>query len=73
MVDVRELKAQIKRVDTTQAKLAAAVKMNPSTLNRKLNNANGEKLTVKEALDIAKALKIQQSKLTEIFFASKLT
>lgn len=73
MVDVKELKAQLKRADTTQAELARVVDMDPSTLNRKINNEEGENLTVKEAFAIAEALKIPRNMLTKIFFASKLT
>lgn len=68
MVDVKELKAQLKRADTTQAELARVVDMDPSTLNRKINNEEGENLTVKEAFAIAEALKIPRNMLTEIFF-----
>jgi len=41
-------------------------------LNRKINNAEGETLTVKEAARIAETLKIPRDMLTNIFFASQL-
>lgn len=72
MIDVKEIKAQLKRAGMTQTELARSVKMDPSTLNRKINNAEGEKLTVKEATQIAETLKIPRDMLTNIFFTSIL-
>lgn len=40
MINVMELKAQLKRTGMTQADLAEKVGMNPSTLNRKINSIN---------------------------------
>lgn len=68
MIDTKEIKAQLKREGMTQAELARNVNMDPSTLNRKINNAEGEKLTVKEATRIAEVLKIPRDMLTNIFF-----
>lgn len=70
MINVMELKAQLKRTGMTQADLAEKVGMNPSTLNRKINSIEGETLTVKEATEIAKSLDIPKEKLTFIFFAN---
>ena len=70
MINVMELKAQLKRTGMTQANLAEKVGMNPATLNRKINNVEGETLTVKEATEIAKNLDIPKEKLTFIFFAN---
>lgn len=72
MVDTKEIKAQLKRAGMTQTELARMVEMDPSTLNRKINNAEGETLTVKEATNIAEMLKIPREILTDIFFASEL-
>ena len=72
MVDVKEIKAQLKRAGMTQTELARSVKMDPSTLNRKINNTEGETLTVKEATRIEETLNIPRDMLTNIFFASKL-
>ena len=55
MVNTREIKAQIRRVGTTQEELAKKLGINPSTLNRKINNEEGQQLTVKEATDMARA------------------
>lgn len=70
MINIMELKAQLKRTGMTQASLAEKVGMNPATLNRKINNVEGETLTVKEATEIAKSLDIPKEKLTFIFFAN---
>lgn len=72
MIDIKEIKAQLKRAGMTQAELARNVNMDPSTLNRKINNTEGETLTVKEATRIAETLKIPRDMLTNIFFASRL-
>lgn len=72
MIDVKEIKAQLKRAGMTQTDLARSVGVDPSTLNRKINNAEGETLTVKEAARIAETLKIPRDMLTNIFFASQL-
>ena len=72
MVDIKEIKAQLKRAGMTQTELARSVEMDPSTLNRKINNSEGETLTVKEATQIAETLKIPRDMLTNIFFASRI-
>ena len=71
MVNTRELKADIRRNGPTQEELARKIGMDPSTLNRKINNKQGV-LTVDEAQKIAEVLKIPNSKLLGIFFANKL-
>lgn len=69
MVNTREIKAQIRRVGMTQEELAKKLGINPSTLNRKINNEEGQQLTVKEATDMARALEIPRDQLLTIFFA----
>lgn len=69
MVNTREIKAQIRRAGTTQEELAKKLGINPSTLNRKINNEEGQQLTVKEATDMAHALEIPRDQLLTIFFA----
>ena len=46
--------------------------MNPSTFNRKINNENGETMTVKEANELSDILDIPRSQLATIFFAKEL-
>ena len=72
MINTREIKAQLKRVGMTQTELAKNIGVDPSTLNRKINNAEGENLTVKEATKIAESLEIPREMLTSIFFAEAL-
>ena len=72
MIDTREIKAQIRRKGTTQEELAKKIGINPSTLSRKINNENGQQLTVKEATDMANALEIPRDRLLSIFFASSV-
>lgn len=73
MVDVKEVKAQMLRKDVTQAELAKRIGMDPSTLNRKINNVEGENLTVKEVNRIVAALSLPRDSITSIFFATELT
>lgn len=72
MVRTNEIKAQMKRLGVTQETLARKMKMNPSTLNRKINNENGEKITVADVLKLADVLKIEKTELVGIFFDEEL-
>lgn len=67
MINTREIKAQMKRAGKTQAEIAHEVNMDPSTLNRKINNSTGKLLTVNEALRIAQALNIEGDSMRQIF------
>lgn len=73
MIKTNELKAQMKRMGITQEALAKKMAINPSTLNRKINNANGDKLTVAEANKLADVLCFSRAELVPIFFANELT
>lgn len=72
MVKTREIKAFMQRKGITQAELAAVIKINPSTLNRKINNESGERLTLKEAQKIADTLEIPDMERVNIFFAQNV-
>lgn len=72
MVRINEIKAQMKRLGITQKTLARKMKMNPSTLNRKINNENGNNITVAEVLKLADVLEIEKTELVKIFFAGEL-
>lgn len=72
MVNTSEIKASLKRNGMTQEILAKEMDMDPATLNKKINNAEGKNLTVKEACKIAEVLNIPREELTSIFFAQKL-
>ena len=69
MINTREIKAQIRRVGTTQEELAKKLGINASTLNRKINNEEGQYLTVKEATEMVRVLEIPNDQLLAIFFA----
>lgn len=69
MVNIREIKAQMTRKGMTQVALAEKLRINPATLNRKLNNEKGENLTVEEATKMAAILEIPNNELADIFFA----
>lgn len=71
MINTVELKAEIKRSGMTQEQLAREIGMDPSTLNKKINNKQSV-LSVDEAQKIAKILEIPQEKLIVIFFTSEL-
>lgn len=71
MVNTNELKAELKRNNITQEELAGKIGMNPSTLNKKINNKQSV-FTVEEANQIAIELNIQSEKLITIFFDKKL-
>lgn len=73
MVRTNEIKAQMKRVGLTQGTLAQKMKINPSTLNRKINNTSGDKITVAEANKLAEALQFPKTELINIFFVKELT
>lgn len=71
MINTAELKAEIKRSGMTQEQLAKEIGMNPSTLNKKINNKRSV-LSVDEAQKIVKILKIPKEKLVVIFFTPEL-
>lgn len=72
MVNTNLLKAKLKEKDLTQEDAAKKIGMNPSTFNRKINNEDGETMTVKEANDLSAILEIPRSQLAAIFFAKQL-
>lgn len=70
MLNVNKLKARMVELGYTQEKLASAMGLDTSTINRKINYSDGSKLTVCEACKIADILEIDNP--TEFFFTSKL-
>lgn len=72
MVNTNLLKAKLKEKGLTQEDAAKKIGMNPSTFNRKINNENGEAMTVKEANDLSDILEIPREQLVTIFFNKKL-
>lgn len=72
MILSNEIKAQMRRVGITQEQLAAKLKINAATLNRKINDSEGKNLSVKEALEMADALNLPSAMISTIFFAKDL-
>lgn len=68
MVKVNEIKAQMKRVGITQEKLAEKMGINQATLNRKVNNREGDNLTVKEVTNMVLILQFKRENITDVFF-----
>lgn len=69
MVNTKRLKAKLKEHGMTQEEAAKALGIDPSTFNRKINNENGDVITVREAEKISVLLLIPKSELSDIFFA----
>lgn len=72
MIRSNEIKAQMRRVGITQEQLAEKLNINAATLNRKINDPEGKNLSVKEALEMADALKLPSPMISAIFFAKDL-
>lgn len=72
MIRSNEIKAQMRRVGITQEQLADKLNINAATLNRKINDPEGKNLSVKEALEMADALKLPSAMISTIFFAKDL-
>lgn len=66
MINTQKIKAKMTEKKITQVQLAKLLGIDPSTLNRKINNKNGDNLTVKEVQKIMNILDINNS--TEYFF-----
>ena len=56
----------------TQEVLAEKMKLNPSTLNYKINSKSGEYLTISEVEELIDILEIPKSELSLYFFANQL-
>ena len=69
MVRTNEIKAQMKRKGMIQNDLAKQMEMDPSTLNRKINDTDGEKMTIKEVARMCKVLDLPMEQVADIFFA----
>lgn len=72
MIRKNSVQAQLKEVKMTQGELAREMGIDPATLSVKLSNEEGERLTVAEVTKMAKILKLDRTKLTDIFFAEEL-
>lgn len=72
MINLKAIKAGIRMAGITQKELAEKIGIDPATLSKKLNNEDGDTLTVKQANDIADALGIPQTSRGDIFFAPSI-
>lgn len=68
MVNTLKLKAKLKEKNLTQEELAKKLKINASTLNKKINNVSGNNLTIEEATNMKKILDIPDEAVNEYFF-----
>ena len=66
MINTQKIKAKMTEKKITQVQLAKLLGIDPSTLNRKINNKKGDNLTVKEVQKIMNILDINNP--TEYFF-----
>lgn len=70
MLNVQKVKGRMKEMNITQEQLAKRLKMNPSTLNRKINDPTGRLLSIAEAKEIKEYLAIEMP--DEYFFYTGL-
>ncbi len=66
MCNISKLKGKIAEKGMKQYELAEKIKVNKSTLNRKIKS--GENFTLGEAIRISKALSLTKEEAMEIFF-----
>lgn len=69
MIDVNKLKGRMKEKGFTQKTLSNELKVDISTLNRKINNKQGRYLTIEETQGIIDALQIENP--AEYFFCNR--
>lgn len=69
VVNIDNLKKEIKKRGMTVPAIANMLQLSPSTLYRKLQN-DGESLTVGEATQITNILSLSTKKANEIFFGN---
>lgn len=72
MVNTHLLKAKLKEKNLVQEDVARMLNINPATFNRKINNADGNCITVKEVEMLRNILEIPQNELVRIFFAPNI-
>ena len=72
MFDILKLKAKLVERDITQQELSIKMGINPSTLNKKLNDADGIFLSIKEVTNMCNILNIESQEILSIFFKTQL-
>lgn len=68
MINVLKLKARLKEKNLTQEDVSKLLGINPSTFNKKINDVEGEYLTIKETNLLKEILEIPLNELKEYFF-----
>lgn len=71
MLNVPKIKGRMREMKWTQESLAKEMGINPTTINYKINNENGEFLTIEEAEKLKNLLKIPKEELNDYFFYNK--
>lgn len=69
VIKTSEILAQMGRMGISEKALADKLHVSPYMLGKKISNASGAYLTVKEANQIVKILKFPREVITDIFFA----
>ena len=69
MIRTNVIKEQMRKRGLTQVQMAKRLGIDPATLNRKINNIDGCKISVREANEIASILDFPKEYLVDIFFA----
>ncbi len=71
MVNSKKLKAKLKERNLTQEEAARKMEINPATFNKKINNEEGDTLTVKEVEKLSEILGLNKEDLPDYFFYEK--
>lgn len=68
MVNSQKIKGRMREKGLTQADVAKVLGIDPSTLNKRLNNLSGEHLTVLNVNKLIDLLDIPKEELSHYFF-----
>ncbi len=68
MINILKLKGRLKEKNYTQEEVARLLGVNPATFNKKINDEDGQHLSIKEAEMLKDILEIPTSELKEYFF-----
>lgn len=68
MVNINKIKGRMKEMELTQKEVAEKLGVDTSTLNRKLNDTSGARISILELLKLKEILKIHEKELNEFFF-----
>lgn len=68
MVNINKIKGRMKEMELTQKEVAEKIGVDISTLNKKLNDTSGARISILELLKLKEILKIKEKELNEFFF-----